>query len=348
MLPFEKVMSLLRGDKVTQIPCVNFASCATVDFMRLADAWWPRAHSDAEKMARLASAANRFCGLDNISLPFDMTVEAEVLGAKVSLGGLDLERSYFSWPHSEDFMEKLGDIKFPEGASNAGRIPIILKAIKLLKEEFYGKVPINAYIAPPFTCASNYLFNPRSFLVWLIKSPEKVHELLNSIVDVFIEIASLYKESGADIITLHEMGASCNIISPAHFDEFVKPYLKKIIFRVKSPIVLNVCGASEPIISSMVECGADAIAIDERTSMKKAREIVDKLKRGYTIIGNLSPFEIIHKGPPKRIREAVKKCIADGASMISPGCDFWITTPSEHIKVLVDATLEYGGEVTVT
>jgi len=343
MLPYEKVMPLLKGGKIDQIPCVNFTSCATIDLMRLADAWWPHSHLDAERMAMLASAAHRFCGLDNISLPFDMTVEAEVLGAKISLGELDLNKGNVSWPHPKTFMEKLEDIKFPDRASDAGRVPTILKAIKLLNEEFYGKVPINAYMAPPFTCASNYLFNPRSFLVWLIKNPEKVHDLLNSIVGVFTEIASIYREAGADIITLHEMGASCNIISPAHFDEFVKPYLKKIILRVKSPVVLSVCGASEPIISSMIECGADAIAIDERTPMKRAREIADKLRKGYPVIGNLSPIQVIHRGPAGRIREEVKKCIADGASMVSPGCDFWIMTPIDHVKALVGATLEYGG-----
>jgi len=38
----------------------------------------------------------------------------------------------------------------------------------------------------------------------------------------------------------------------------------------------------------------------------------------------------------------VKRCIEDGVSVIAPGCDFWLETPTEHIKAFVKACIKYG------
>ena len=159
---------------------------------------------------------------------------------------------------------------------------------------------------------------------------------------MYVEIADLYREAGADIITLHEMGASNDSISPKHFDEFVKPYLKEMVSRLNLPTILNICGSTLRIVDKMVECGPSAIAVDERTPINEARKIVDMIKPGYPLIGNLSALGVIHLGPVGKIREFVKKDIENGVDMVAPGCDFWLETPTDHIRALVDATKEFG------
>ena len=340
MNPYETVMKILCGKKeeIERVPCVNFASVATIEFMQATGSFWPAAHRDPVKMAKLASAAHRICGLDNVTVPFSTIVEAEVLGAAV-----DYHEDEIRWPSIREFRVKdLSDLKFPEDVSNAGTVPVVIKAIKMLREEFAGTVPINAYIVPPFTSVSSYLVDTISFLKWLIKEPEKVHEFCRATLALYIEIARLYQEAGADVITLHEMGASCNNISPGHFDEFVKPYLKKIIGSLKAPTVLNICGTALKIVDKMVECGPSAIALDERTPVSEARKTVDRIRPGFPLIGNLSAYWIIHLGPVEKIREAVRKVLEEGVDMVAPGCDFWLETPTGHIKALVEATREYG------
>ena len=340
MTPYERLMAILSGKKedVDRIPCINSVSVSTIEFMKAYDAYWPAAHKDPVKMAKLGSAAHRLCGLDNISVPFCMTVEAEILGAII-----DFHEDKIKWPSVRQFqVNDPSDLKFPEDVSKAGRVPVIVEAIKILKEEFGGKVPVNAYIVPPFTSLSSYLVDSITFLKWLRRSPEKVHQFCKGTADLYAEIANLYKDAGADVITFHEMGASTDNISPNHFEEFVKPYLREIIGRLKLPTILNICGSASMIVDKMVECGASAISVDERTPIKKAREEVDRIRPGYPIIGNVSSYGIVHQGPDERISEAVKRCIEDGVSMVAPGCDFWIETPTEHIKAFVDACIKYG------
>lgn len=340
MTSYERLMAVLRDNKedIDKIPCINSVSVSTIEFMDYYDAYWPVAHKDPVKMAKLGSAAHRLCGLNNVSVPFCMTVEAEVLGATI-----DFHEEKIKWPSVRKFQVKEpSDLKFPEDVSTTGRVPVVIEAIKILKKEFDGKVPVNAYIVPPFTSLSSYLVDSITFLKCLRMAPEKIHQFCKDTIDVYTEIANLYKDAGADLITLHEMGASTDNISPTHFEEFVKPYLKEIIRRLKLPTILNICGSSLMIVDKMVECGASAIAIDERTPIKKAREEIDRIKPGYPLIGNVPSYVVLHQGPIERISEAVKRCIEDGVSIVAPGCDFWIETPTEHIKAFVDACNKYG------
>ena len=92
----------------------------------------------------------------------------------------------------------------------------------------------------------------------------------------------------------------------------------------------------------MVRVGADAIAFDERTKVSVAREKADSVKKGYPIIGNVPAKQVIHAGSGELIKKVVKKTIEDGIDIVSPGCDFWIETPVEKIKIFVSAVEEYG------
>jgi [methyl-Co(III) methanol-specific corrinoid protein]:coenzyme M methyltransferase len=179
-------------------------------------------------------------------------------------------------------------------------------------------------------------------LKWLRRSPETVHEFCEATIDTYVEIANLYAEAGADVITLHEMGASTDIISPTHFDEFVKPYLSEINRQVKTPTVLNICGSTMAILESMMDCGASAIAVDERTPIQGARNLVDAKEPGYPIIGNIPAYDVIHTGPVERIGEAVDGAITEGVDIVAPGCDFWLETPTDNIGVFVDAVVKHG------
>ncbi len=337
---YDRFMAVLNGKPgdIDRTPCVNTTSVATIGFMEAFDAYWPAAHHDPLKMARLGSAAHRMCGLDNVSVPFCMTVEAEVFGSVI-----DFHESSVRWPSIREFqITEPSDLMIPEDVSETGRVPVVVEAIRLLKEEFDGVVPVNAYMAPPFTSISSYLVDSISFLKWLRRSPETVHEFCEATIDTYVEIVNLYAEAGADVITLHEMGASTDIISPTHFDEFVKPYISEITRRVKTPTVLNICGSTMPILESMMDCGASAIAVDERTPINSARGLADSKEPGYPIIGNIPAFDLIHAGPVERIIEAVNSVIEMGVNMVAPGCDFWLETQTDNIGAFVDAVIKHG------
>ena len=104
---FSRVMNTLDGSEANRIPCINPASVATTQFMKTCSCYWPEAHKNPVKMAKLASAAHKICGLDNVSVPFCMTVEAEVLGAPINFF-----EDQIRWPTAKRFIaEKTSDLR---------------------------------------------------------------------------------------------------------------------------------------------------------------------------------------------------------------------------------------------
>ncbi len=344
---YHRIMAILKGKKkeVDRLPAFNSVGTYTVDGMKAFDAYWPAAHLNPVKMARLGSALHRLTGLESVVVPFELTVEAEVLGAP-----LEFFEGRIKWPSVKKFIAKdASDLELPSRAEDVrqrGRVPIVCEAIEILKREFKGEVPVIAYISCPFESIGSYLVDSAEFYKKCKSEPETIHELMRLATPYYAEIANAFKEAGADIITFREEAVSLNNIHPKYFEELVKPYLKDLFDRVKPPRILHACGQlisqGLEIITKLVECGAEALTIDESTPMDKARDIVDKTKPSYPLGGNISAYGIIHQGSSEKIREMVKKAIEQGTDMPMPGCDFWLETPTENIKAFVKAVREYG------
>ena len=344
MNAYDRLMAILKGKKrnIDRLPAMNSVGTYTLDSMNTFDAQWPDAHRDPKKMASLAAGLSKLAGLDNITVPFDLTLEAEAFGAPV-----EYFKDQVKWPTVKRFIAKdASDLQFPDDLLSAGRIPQVIEALRILREENGGKVPVIAYINAPFTSIGSYLVEPSEFLKMIRRTPEKIIQFCDEMYPYYAEIANAFSEAGADVITFREEAASLDTISPRHFDELIKPYLKKMIGLVNAPRIIHICGqcisGDLEIISTLIECGAEAITIGETTSMRATREIADKVKPGYPIGGNISAYNVVHGGPIERIREQVKKVIEDGADMVTPGCDFWIETPTKNVRAFVEAVEEFG------
>ena len=57
MSPKRRFMTAFFGGTPDRIPVGNVVSAMTVDLMEAADAWFPKAHLDADVMARLAATS---------------------------------------------------------------------------------------------------------------------------------------------------------------------------------------------------------------------------------------------------------------------------------------------------
>ncbi|MFX0162209.1 MAG: uroporphyrinogen decarboxylase family protein [Candidatus Hodarchaeota archaeon] len=60
---------------------------------------------------------------------------------------IDYREGKTLWPSVKKFIAKeFADVKLPKDIANSGRVPMIVKAIKILKEKYEGTVPVNVFL----------------------------------------------------------------------------------------------------------------------------------------------------------------------------------------------------------
>jgi [methyl-Co(III) methanol-specific corrinoid protein]:coenzyme M methyltransferase len=222
--------------------------------------------------------------------------------------------------------------------AKAGRIPLVVDAIRQLKAEVGDRVAIGAWVLGPYTLAGQ-LVDIGDLAKMAFKKKAMVDGVLDKLADVLIDISKIYREAGADYITVREMGAGPDILSPRIFKTLIRPHLEKVFKGLDSPKILHMCGDTNTIVEEMALCGADAVSVDQVNDVAESRK---KLGSNVCILGNIDPYKVIVTGKPEDVDNAVKEAVANGVNAIWPGCDIFPTAPKENMLALIAATQKYG------
>ncbi len=336
MTPKERVMNTLEGKNVDRVPVFSGMGNVTVAGMQKHGIDFASSHVNAELMATLACSTYELFGFECAVVPFDLCVEAEALGCEVNFYA---GKQNILYPTIKSKVLKVGEeLSIPENLLERGRIPLVQEAIALCREKLGGEVAVGSYVLGPFTLAGQ-LIDLNDLLKSSFKKPEQVKAILEQLVEPLAEIANAYAESGADYITVREMGAPSDVISPRMFKTLVQPYLKETISRIKAPTILHMCGDTNMLVEMLYECGASAISVEQKNDVAATRQ---KLGEGAVILGNIDAYGVLVKGTPGDVEAAVKQAIEAGVNGVMPGCDIWPEVPEENMHALIKAAEKYG------
>jgi MtaA/CmuA family methyltransferase len=334
----ERVLKLFKGEKIDYIPVFSGMGNITVHGLEKYGWKFPEIHTDARKMASMAASTYELFGYECAVVPFDLAVEAEALGSKANYYTHATEILYPTiTEHPAEKIEDL-NLQVPADLSKAARIPLVVEAIGLLKAEVGDKVAIGSHVLGPYTLAGQLL--DLSFLAKAaLKKPDLVGALLDKLAGVLIDIIGIYRKAGADYITVREMGAGPDILSPRIFQSLIMPPLKKIFAAIDSPNVLHICGDTNDIIGQMAQCGADVLSVEKKNRVAETRQ---KLGPETLIFVDLDAYNILVLSSPDQVEKAVKEAIDAGVNAIWPGCDIWPTVPKENMEAMMAAARKYG------
>ena len=90
----------------------------------------------------------------------------------------------------------------------------------------------------------------------MVKHPDKVHQLMSIVTESLKIAAKPFVENGGGIFLCDPI-ASGNVISPANYREFVKPYTTDLWNYIHSIGGYHICGDTNAITVDMVETGCD-------------------------------------------------------------------------------------------
>lgn len=335
----ERVLSMFKGEKPDRTPVFSGMGNVTVHGIYPHGWRFAEIHTNAEKMARGAASTSQLFGFECAVAPFDMGVEAEALGCEIN---------YYTQSSQEilypTIRQKLGtnveelQVEIPTDLEKRGRVPLVLDAIRKLKAEVGATVPVGAWVLGPFTLAGQ-IVELDNLLKMSFKKTALVSALLDQLTGLLIPLAKLYRAAGADYITVREMGATSDVLSPRMFKTLILPPLQKIFAALEPPRVLHICGTTGAIFELMAEAGAEAISIDQKNDVADAvKRVGDKV----LVFGNLDPYNVLVTGTPDLVREKVKAILDAGVDAVWPGCDIWPSAPVENMKALVETVREYS------
>ena len=363
----ETVTKVLRGEKADYVPNFSGMGSITLEGIRQLGYRFNEIHGDGQKMAAAAASTYRIFGVESAVVPFDMGVLAESLGAGMKYYDKDddtqiiyptmvrklVDSTRIAVPDELDeragkrFVRKEVERQIAEyewqpsdDIANAGRIPVVLEALRALRDDVGDEVMIGSWVLGPFTELGQTM-DLEVLLKMCVKQPDAVQRHLTFMVDYLARVLNLYIEAGADFVTVREMGATSSILSPRTFKSLILPNLQELFGRVNgAPRVLHICGDTNPIVEMMAESGADALSVDQMNRLDETRAKLPNV----ALFGHYQPFGApMCEGTPDEVEAMIKQSIEQGADAVWPGCDIWPAAPPENIRAMMAATKEFGG-----
>lgn len=336
----DRVLNMLKGEKVTPVPCFSGVGNVTKRGLDQLGYRFAEAHNDAKMMAEAAMTTWELYGYECVVVPFDLCLEAEVLGCVMNPYADTDELLYPTIKEkSKPTADQLRALAASPETLTRGRIPMVKEAIGIIRDKLGDQVAIGTYVLGPFTLGGQ-VGELEPLLKSAFKKPEEMLDYLDALADVILLIGGELMKS-ADYISVREMGATTDVLSPRIFKKVITPALRKIAEGMPGPSILHICGQVTPIIKDMAELGYDALSIDSKTPLTEAREIVGP---DVVLCGNINPFATLNEGTPEDTYNLVAQCVHDGANAIHPGCDIWPTAKPENMEAMMRAARETKAE----
>lgn len=319
----ERMLNALAQKPVDRVPISLVVTAVTKEIEDKANAYMPHAHSDAAEMAAIAEAIYDEFKVENFKIPFDMTIEAELMGCEINFGNdMLLPQVSKRQEISEDFLEKYKKLELKD----RGRVKVVSDAIRILREHRGEDIPIAVSVVGPFSMLG-MIFGFENLFMLRLEEPELLDRLLELTTDISARHANIQLEAGADIIQFGEAGASCAMVGPAFYEEVILPYHKKLVGLVKGPSVLHICGDNNRIIDALVSTGAAGLSVDERTDY----DALYKASRGKTSIVGCVPSSLFLNGTADDIRNSAQWYADRGVDVLSNGCTLPLVTKTETV-----------------
>ena len=224
-------------------------------------------------------------------------------------------------------------------------IPFLMKAIRIVRKELEGKVPLIGFSGAPFTLASYIIEGGHSKNYVLTKGlmyqdRSTWDALMEKLSEVLIRYLNAQIQSGVQAVQIFDSWVGC--LTPGDYEEYVLPYSKKVMEGVgKSVPLIHFATSNSTLLELMKRAGGDVIGVDWRVNIGEAWA---RLGYDVAIQGNLDP--VILFGPVDLIEKNVKKILDSVGDrpghIFNLGHGILPTTPPDHVTALVDIVHEYS------
>jgi uroporphyrinogen decarboxylase len=173
--------------------------------------------------------------------------------------------------------------RIPKSVNIREKLSHVLEAIRLIKRELNGKIPLIGFSAAPWSLFFYLLGgstkkNQTIASEWLHNYPDESKTLFELLTNIVIEYLSLQIEAGVELIQVFE--AMGQYITEDDFNVWCLPSLKKISFELKKkypaiPLLIFPRGAQYAVFD-LQQAGYDVVCLDSSVDRLDIRNLLQK------------------------------------------------------------------------
>jgi uroporphyrinogen decarboxylase len=269
----------------------------------------------------------------------------------VPLPGMGVEVTFNPGPRLAQPVRTAADVerlRVPDPAEATG---YVLDAIRLIRRELEGGVPLIGFAGAPFTMAT-YLVEGggskqfASIKGLLFAEPELAHRLLAVCADTAGAYLAAQVTAGAEAAMLFDTWAG--LLSPRDYGRFGQPYVRRVFEQVRRAAAdagrdvprIYYAGDAAGWLDQCRDLQATVVGVDWRLDLDRARVL---LGAELAVQGNLDPAVLL--GPRALIRErahAVLEAAGPVGHVFNLGHGILPGTPPDHALALVESVAEFS------
>jgi uroporphyrinogen decarboxylase len=233
-------------------------------------------------------------------------------------------------------------LRVPDPAED---MPYVLEAVRLIRQELAGRVPLIGFSGAPFTLLTYVVegqtgkqFTDTKRL--LFAAPEVAHRLLGKLTETVISYLRAQIRAGAQIVQLFDSWVGQ--LGPDDFRVFAAPYVARVIaaLRGEGAPIIYFANDGATLLADAARLGADALGLDWRVPIAEARA---RTGADVTLQGNLDPCALF--APVAEIERRAAEILANARGtrhVFNLGHGILPPTDPAHAAALVEIVHRHG------
>ena len=276
-------------------------------------------------------------GVDAAILFSDILVVPQAMGLEVQL----IESKGPVLPDPIQTAADLNRVRVPDVQETLG---YVFDAIKLIKQELNGRVPLIGFAGAPWTllCYMVQGKGSKTFdeaKAFCYTQPQLAHQLLQMITDTTIAYLKGQVAAGADTVQLFDSWGG--LLSPHDIETISLQYIRQIVAALKDevPVIVFAKGAWHSL-DAMTATGAAGLGIDWCITPQLARQFAGST---ISLQGNFDPAKLLSPIPviQKEVKEMLQ-AFGPGRHIANLGHGILPNVPVDHARAFVDTVKEYS------
>jgi len=271
----------------------------------------------------------------------DILVVPEAMGMDLTFGAGEGPK----FPQPVRTRADIDKLSVPDPEDELG---YVLSAIRLIRRELSGRVPLIGFAGSPWTLATYMVEGGGSKNYSVIKAmafnePGTLHLLLDKLADAVAAYLNAQIANGAQAVQIFDTWGG--ILTTRDYKEFSLRYMQRIIGQLtrndggrRVPIILYTKGGMG-WLEDIADTGCDVVGLDWTIDIDKAKaRIGDRV----ALQGNMDPAVLYAN--PERIAAEVKNILArfgyGNGHVFNLGHGITPDVPVEHARALIQAVKE--------